>query len=100
MVKIVQLLCPQRHAILAAAYQEGKGSFLECCDGIEELVGPQGPFKRKCMLCGSIDLHFEEGQTPYQTMKEAAPHLRAMQEANIKSRMILDAQGKTLEKFQ
>lgn len=99
MLMLVQFLCPSRHAILAGAYERGNGSFLECCDALEAMVGPNGAFKRQCMLCGSRDLHFEETELPFRTMQEAMPHLLTVQAANIASRRQLDAEGKTLEKL-
>jgi hypothetical protein len=99
MVKLVQLLCPQRHAIFATAYEEGVSNFLGACEMIETMVGPNGPYKRQCMICGSRDLRFEEGTTPWKTLIEAAPHLAKTQADIIRSRLQLDAEGKTLEKM-
>jgi len=97
MVKLVQLLCPQRHAILAAAYEEEHSNFIETCNYIEDLVGPKGPVERQCMLCGSFDLRFDEQTLPFKTLLEAAPYLQQRESNNIFSRRLLDQQGKTLK---
>jgi hypothetical protein len=97
MVKLVQFLCPQRHALLASAYEEGVGDFVGACNFLETMVGPDGSYKRQCMICGSRDLHFEEQTLPFKSLQEAAPYLMARQRMNIYARRMLDGQGKTLE---
>ena len=99
MVKITELLCPEGHVILMTAYEEDAGKHIEACDAIEAMVGPTGPLKRQCMLCGSRDLHFEEKTTPWKTLIEAAPHLGAQHAADMEERRKLDAAGKTIQRL-
>jgi hypothetical protein len=97
MVKIVQLLCPQRHCILATAYEEERANFEDACKGLELMVSEVGPYKRQCMICGSRDLRFEEGTTKFKTLVEAAPALTQTMYENIETRRELDRMGKTIE---
>jgi len=93
-VKLVQMLCPQRHCLLASAYAEGAGNFLEACEQLEGIIRDAG-MNRWCAICGSRDLRFEEGTTSYQTMAEALPHLMANEQRCIDSRRLLDSLGQT-----
>lgn len=74
MVHVVQLLCPQRHCVLACFYEEGKGTFAEAKETIEK-----GRVKLNCnpwcAICGSRDLQYEDRTTIHKTMEEAAPHI-------------------------
>jgi hypothetical protein len=95
-VWIVQLLCPDRHAIMGTAYERTDESRLEeISDLIRKSVKENG-FLWECGICKevdgpkSIDLHFEEGPTRFETMEEALPHLRKIEEQNILSRMHID----------
>jgi hypothetical protein len=97
MVRIVQLLCPERHCLLAVAYEEGVGSFVEARDALQAMVS-KGPFNNWCALCGSRDLHFEEGVTKFQTLEEAGPSLGATMAENAMARAALDQAGMTYEK--
>lgn len=51
-----------------------------------------------CALCGSRDLHFEEGVTKLQTLKEAGPSLGAAMADNAMTRAALDQAGMTYVK--
>ncbi len=97
MVYLVQLLCPARHAIAAAAYEESARTFEQVCQEIrEELASLHvNPW---CGICGSRDLRFEEARTPYQTMAEAARPLLEAQIQNMFTRSALDAAGLTHDK--
>ena len=64
MVKIVQLLCPERHCLLGIAYEDERGSFKEACAALQAMID-SGPFNNWCGLCGSRVLHFEEGTTKF-----------------------------------
>jgi hypothetical protein len=95
-VWIVQLLCPERHAIMAVAYERTDESRLnEMSEGIKAAM-KEGNLRWECGICKdtdgpkSIDLHFEEGPTRFGTVEEAMPHLRKIEEENIVSRMYLD----------
>lgn len=97
MVRIVQLLCPERHCLLACAYEEGTGSFQESCEALGGMI-KRGMFNDWCGICGSRVLHYEEGVTKFKTLAEAGPHLGATAAANAKARAELDARGLTYEK--
>lgn len=95
-VWVVQLLCPERHAVMAAAYERTDESKLEdISNGMRESLKEQG-LLWECGICKhtdvpkSVDLHFEEGPTRFATMEEAMPHLRKIEEENITSRFLID----------
>lgn len=96
MVKIVQMLCPQRHCILAIAYEENAGNFVQQCNEIEDII-QKTPLNRWCGICGSRDLKFEEGTTPWRTMAEALPYFKANEEACIATRQMMAAMGLTVD---
>lgn len=79
---IVQHLCPKRHCIMAAAYVEGDQTF-------DEIVGRIDAMEKEvkclpwCGICGSADLQFEDSETPFDTLEEAADWLKTTQAANL-----------------
>lgn len=90
-VHLVQLLCPSRHCVMAAAYEEGTAaSFEGCCQAIEGAITGRGLIRR-CALCKSVDLRFEDGVTRFNSLREAGPHLLAAQFQNLFTRVAIDA---------
>jgi hypothetical protein len=93
-VFLVQYLCPERHCILAVAYEEGSGSFEEAKGQIR--LGMQAAGVNPwCGICGSRDLSFEEGLTPFASIEEAMTPLLEGSRAQQESRQLLDALGVT-----
>jgi hypothetical protein len=83
MVHIVQCLCPQRHCITAAAYDDadGKppGTALEALQALNAMAIRDGVINPWCGICGSRAWHYEDGLTSFVTLDEARPALaRAM----------------------
>ena len=84
-VYLAQLLCPERHCIVANA------RFCSTPQDVESLASElraafAAGIKNKlwnpwCGLCRCMALHVETGRTAYATMKEAAPALKAAAEA-------------------
>lgn len=78
-VRIVQLLCPQRHCVLATAYQSPDGRpILEMAarlrESFDEWVNRgANPW---CGLCQSRELRCEDAATRFETMEQAMPFLR------------------------
>lgn len=77
-VRIIQLLCPSRHCIVATAYESPDGS--EIPELIPRLLEKFDAFvasgaNRRCGICGSTDLKPEDRATAFTTMVDAAPHL-------------------------
>ena len=78
-VRLVQLLCQQRHCFIATAYEAPGGvempqiaqrlriQFDEMAEG--RVTRP------KCLICGGADFHTEDRATNWATMQEAYPHL-------------------------
>jgi hypothetical protein len=89
MIHICQYLCPQRHCTIGAAYEpaEVKAEKIE-----QDLLNvfKTGLVNPWCGICGSRELHFEHGETRFTTIEEAQGSLRAMEAANMASRMMID----------
>lgn len=81
-VRIVQLLCPQRHCITALAYQTENGE--EQPEQTEKLKTMLRELHLDpwCGLCRSTTLLYEDKPTRFATMQEAAPYIVALQQAN------------------
>ena len=74
-VHITQYLCPERHCIIAAAWEEGK----DTQDNVEqELLTQMRQLKINpwCGLCGSVKFHFETAPTRFPSLAEALPSLK------------------------
>jgi hypothetical protein len=100
-VHLVQYLCSERHCVAAVAYRRGEGSYENTVAGLKAMLKSAGA-NPWCGICGSRDLHFEEGATPFDTWRvptgtagDATPELLRAQEENLRSREILDALGLT-----
>jgi len=89
MIRILQCLCPARHAVVGAAYDpEAPGTSTE---EIKRHVAEQlammvasGVIDPWCGLCGAKvdDWHWEDGITKYRTMEEAQPALKQLEAEN------------------
>lgn len=79
-VRIVQLLCPERHCVLAVAYQSPTGEadpiksalLRETFDGLLE----KKALNPWCGICRSTRLTCEDSETVFKTMEEAGPFLQ------------------------
>lgn len=89
-VRMIQLLCPSRHCIVAAAYESNSGepdlATLSDFKGQVQKLG-LNPW---CGICGSRDLKYEDMATKFATMEEAKPHIECEECKNVLSRMSLD----------
>jgi hypothetical protein len=78
-VYIAQLLCPQRHCILAAAEEfdtaEEAESLRKTLEGMFDERAAERPGIKRCALCQSTDFHIEIGRTTFRTIEEAKPVL-------------------------
>lgn len=79
-VRIVQLLCPSRHCVVATAYESEDGEPIpEFTDRLRasfeaRVVKELNPW---CGLCRSTALTYEDEPTVFRTMAEALPFLQA-----------------------
>jgi len=79
-VRIVQLLCPQRHCVIASAYESDDGEEIPAVSlrlsiAVAAMIA-NCEMNPRCGLCHSDKLHFEDGVTAYSTIEEAMPALR------------------------
>ena len=103
MIRIVQCLCPSRHCLTAFAYHPGVsvGKRLDApaeitlteenaVDYMRLIVEDTIPAaQRRCGICGSADLRFEDAKTAFESMEEALPHLDRVERANAFARAVL-----------
>jgi hypothetical protein len=80
-VRIVQLLCPQRHCIIATAYESPDGKQIpEMTDHLRKQVEESielGGMNPWCGICQSRKWTYEDQPTIYATMDAAMPWLQA-----------------------
>lgn len=88
MIRLVQLLCSNRHCIIAAAY-ETASPLSKSAEEVRKMIRDRinelkiNPW---CEICGSSHWHFEDGATKFQNMGEALPVLRAAELENMLAR--------------
>lgn len=86
MIHLTQLLCPQRHCVVAAAWDENESCAQEAEDALRKQfrdavqIGKLNPY---CGLCRSETLHCEVSATGWQTLEEAIPHLQRAEQEQI-----------------
>lgn len=93
MIHIIQCLCPQRHNILAVAYDDAKtkgDDALHQLQGVIKKALDAGVLNPWCGICQSRDWSYEDGITRFTTMEEAMPHLKQCQEDQLASRAVID----------
>jgi hypothetical protein len=95
-IRIVQCLCPKRHAIMAIAYTPADITDADVTEALTSQIRSMvqhGVLDPWCGICGSTTWHVEVGQTAFATMEEATPHLKALEAENLRARNFLRAQG-------
>jgi hypothetical protein len=91
MVRIVQVLCPERHCLCAALYLSEDGLTKP-----ERAVDLQARMTRvglefRCGICKSTDITIEDRATGFETMEEAEPVFRKCEAEQLTSRVFLDS---------
>jgi hypothetical protein len=95
MIHIIQLLCPQRHCVYAVAYDVEEmpddvalAMFqLQFDKWVDEKV-----LNRECGICKSTKLEYETRRTKWKTKEEAMPALKQLEQEQLATRAIIDAQ--------
>lgn len=94
-VWIAQCLCPQRHCIMAAAFDDTQTAPAqgerELREGLERLF-ETGELNRYCHICESTQLSYETRQTPFANMAEALPVIKMIEAAQLATRAHIDAE--------
>jgi len=94
-VRIVQLLCPSRHCIMATAYESPDGEEIpEIAARLRERVDgliAANEMNPRCGLCFAKTWRYEDHPTNFTTMKEALPALRQAERANAATRQFFRA---------
>jgi hypothetical protein len=93
-VRIVQLLCPQRHCIVATAYESPDGEAdPEMTEALRRKFGALvgAGWNPWCGICSSRDLRPEDRPTIFATLAEAAPFLRHLADAQAATRAFFRA---------
>jgi hypothetical protein len=77
-VRIVQLLCPERHCIIATYYESPDGEAIpEMTDRLREMFADflKAGANPWCGICNSRNLHPEDAASIFATMAEAKPFI-------------------------
>jgi hypothetical protein len=86
-IRIAQLLCPQRHCFMAVAFDDAKATPTEACIELgRSATEHMARHGSSCALCGSDDFTVEVGVTRFATMAEAMPALASSMEAQLATR--------------
>jgi hypothetical protein len=92
-IHLIQLLCPQRHCIIAMPYPSGQERGKErTIDLMEEMRRTLG-INPWCGICGSQELVYEDRPTAFEALQEAMPMLRELEDEQLRSRGLLDDLG-------
>ncbi len=79
-VRIVQVLCPSRHCIVASAYESPDGEpICEVTDSLRARVESMlatNAMDPWCGICKSRSWSYDDQATAYSTMEEALPQLQ------------------------
>jgi hypothetical protein len=92
MIHLVQLLCPARHCIIAAPYDDATTSRQEI-EACLRKVMRNNHLNEWCGICGSRDLTFEDLPTSFASLEQALPTLKACEADQLLTKAILDASG-------
>lgn len=93
MIHIVQCLCPDRHCVIAVAYDDAETSGEEAQRQLQALLKnavDQRVINPWCGICQSRDFYYEDGVTRFRTMEEAMPALEQGQRDQLASRALIN----------
>lgn len=96
MIWLTQWLCPQRHCVIAIAWddrQTNKGDVI--VEGARQIVAHG--LAVRCGICGSVLIEPEHGRTCFTDLETARPLLLAAQAGQLATRAALDAAGLTVD---
>jgi hypothetical protein len=90
-VRIIQLLCPDRHCIVEMPYQTEDGA--EQPDKVARLKEKAAAMNLDpwCGICKSRQLTYLDRPTKFRTMDEAEPFFRQIAAEQLATRRFLDA---------
>lgn len=97
MIYLVQLLCPARHCIIAAAYDSERGGSFDDTVRLMEARLEQLGAHPWCCICGAEHLTFEQAKAKFPDMATALPILRAAEASNLATRQRLAAEGNSFD---
>src|SRR6185295_20263934 len=73
-IHLIQLLCPDRHCILAVAYDDQLTTYAKTQKTFSETVASlleRRALNSFCGLCRSTEWHYEDGKTSFNSMAQA-----------------------------
>ena len=82
-IRILQLLCPSRHCLMAAVYESPDGEPLaRVVQSAKSQIARLG-LPMVCGICDSTDVQFEDAVTVFRSMDEARPEVERQQVLNL-----------------
>jgi hypothetical protein len=85
LISLVQLVCPNGHLFLGAAWNPYKHTFESACQAMDRAI-EEKRLVRRCFICKSTDLRFERTETKWRTLEEALPHLKDFEMVQLRYR--------------
>jgi hypothetical protein len=97
MIWLTQVLCPSRHCVVGACWDDTQVTHEFIEQQLDEAFGT-GKLNRWCGICGSRDIKTEHAQAPrFKTLEEIADFARFIERKQLESRLLLDVLGLTYD---
>lgn len=99
MIYLAQLLCPKRHCIVATALEYADGQVpdpnanRQALEKLAHDLFTRLGCNKRCGICGSTVLKWEQGRTNFKDKFEAMRALQVGQEEQLFTRAMLDVMG-------
>lgn len=93
MIKLLQLLCPERHCYNAILVDDERHKEGDAIAQLWQTFHAMG--ERQCGICGSMVFHVESGKCKWQNWEEAVRNVHACQIEQRAGRELLDVLGVT-----
>jgi hypothetical protein len=86
MIYLIQYLCPNRHCIIAACYDDATGETQQHIQGL--LLDRLRELRANpwCEICRQGVFHFERRETKFQSIAQALPLLKLAEADNLATR--------------
>jgi hypothetical protein len=97
-IRMIQLLCPERHCIVAALHDDAIDAGQKHVDQLEAMFfGSNSQLQRRCGICGSEQLVYEDRITEFPTIETAYCAMNSEMIRQMASRALMDQLGLTAD---
>ena len=95
-IRLIQCLCPRRHAIMAVMYDDATVSPDDAVAGFSSLVElaiQEGAIRRRCEMCREDTVfHYEDGITIFSNLEDARAAGAVLEAEQLRLREQLNAE--------